>query len=113
MAKQCRVAICKCNTGNFDTNDQTDDWYSQVQYDSSRYRQDQRNAAKRQGLGPTAAEQPKRKMRTNASKHTTRGGRQLDTTSNEDTHEIENERVVLEPIVHARKSWTHNWFHKA
>ena len=29
MAKQCRVAIYN-DTGNFDTNDQTDDWYSQT-----------------------------------------------------------------------------------
>ena len=41
MAKQCRVAIYNCDTGNFDTNDQTDDWHSQAHYDSNWYRQDQ------------------------------------------------------------------------
>ena len=41
MAKQCRVAIYNCDTGNFDINDQTDDWYSQAHYDSNWYHQDQ------------------------------------------------------------------------
>ena len=41
MAKQCRVAIYNCDTGNFDTNDQTDDWYSQSHYDNNWYHQDQ------------------------------------------------------------------------
>ena len=41
MAKQCRVAIYNCNTGNFDTNGQTDDWYSHSQYDNNWYHQDQ------------------------------------------------------------------------
>ena len=41
MAKQCRVAIYNCDTGNFDTNDQTNDWYSQAHYGSNWYHQDQ------------------------------------------------------------------------
>ena len=41
MAKQCRVAIYNCDTGNFDVNDQTDDWYSQAHYDSDWYHEDQ------------------------------------------------------------------------
>ena len=41
MAKQCGVAIYNCETGNFDTNDQTDDWYSQSHYDNNWYHQDQ------------------------------------------------------------------------
>ena len=41
MAKQCRVAIYNCDTGNFDTNDQTDDWYSQSHHDNNWYHQDQ------------------------------------------------------------------------
>ena len=41
MAKQCRVAIYNCDTGNFNTNDQTDYWYSQAHYDNNWYHQDQ------------------------------------------------------------------------
>ena len=41
MAKQCRVAIYNCDTGTFDTNDQTDDWYNQAHYDNNWYHQDQ------------------------------------------------------------------------
>ena len=41
MAKQCGAAIHNCDTGNFDTNDQTEDWYSQAHYDSNWYHQDQ------------------------------------------------------------------------
>ena len=37
MAKLCRVAIYNCDTGNFDTNDQTDDWHSQAHYDNNWY----------------------------------------------------------------------------
>ena len=33
MARQCRAAIHNCDTGNFNTNDQTDDWYSKARYD--------------------------------------------------------------------------------
>ena len=46
MAKQCRVAIYNCDTGNFDTNDQTDDWYSQSHYDNNWYHQDQTHMQK-------------------------------------------------------------------
>ena len=41
MAKPGRVAIYNCDTGNFDTNDQTDDWYSQAHYDNNWYYHDQ------------------------------------------------------------------------
>ena len=41
MAKQCRVAIYNCDTGTFDANDQTDDWYNQAHYDNNWYHQDQ------------------------------------------------------------------------
>ena len=41
MAKQCRVAIYNCDTGTFDTNDQTDDWYNQAHCDNNWYHQDQ------------------------------------------------------------------------
>ena len=41
MAKQCRVAIYNCDTGNFDTNGQTDDWDSQAHYGSNWYHEDQ------------------------------------------------------------------------
>ena len=41
----------------------------------------------------------KAKMRMNAIKFTTRDGKQMETTS-EDTEEINNERVLLEPITH-------------
>ena len=37
MAKQCRVAIYNCDTGTFDTKDQTDDWYNQAHYDNNWY----------------------------------------------------------------------------
>ena len=29
------VTIYNCDTGNFDTNDQTDDWYNQAHHDSN------------------------------------------------------------------------------
>ena len=45
MAKQCRVAIYNCDTGTFDTNDQTDDWYNQAHYDNNWYHQDQPQVA--------------------------------------------------------------------
>ena len=61
----------------------------------------QRTTAERQTLErPTTAEQPKSKMRINAIKFTTKDGKQMETTSNEDTQEIENERILLEPITH-------------
>ena len=61
----------------------------------------QRTTAERQTLErPTTAEQPKSKMRVNATKFTTKDGKQMETTSNEDTQEIENERILLEPIIH-------------
>ena len=61
----------------------------------------QRTTADRQALErPTTTEQPKGKMRTNAVTFTTRGGKQMETTSNEDTEEIDNERILLEPILH-------------
>ena len=33
--------IYNCDTGTFDTNDQTDDWYNQAHYDNNWYHQDQ------------------------------------------------------------------------
>ena len=38
-----------------------------------------------------------------ASKFTTKDGKQMQTTSNEDTEEIDNERILLEPIIHDTK----------
>ena len=37
MANDCRAANYTCDTGNFDTNDQTDDWYNQAHCDSNRH----------------------------------------------------------------------------
>ena len=45
-------------------------------------------------------EQPKGKMRINAIKFTTKDGKQLETTSNEDIQEIESKRILLEPVIH-------------
>ena len=45
MAKQCRAAIYNCDTGTFDTNDQTDDWYNQARYDNNWQHQDQSASA--------------------------------------------------------------------
>ena len=60
-----------------------------------------RTAKERQTLErPTTAQQPKWKMRLKAIKITTREGRQMETTSNEDTEEVDNERIPLEPITH-------------
>ena len=39
-------------------------------------------------------------MRINAIKFTTQDGKQMETTSNEDTEEIDNGRILLEPITH-------------
>ena len=39
-------------------------------------------------------------MRMNAIKFTTRDGKQMETTSSEDTEEIDNERILLEPTTH-------------
>ena len=41
MAKQCRVAIYNCDTGNLDTNGPTKDWYSPARYDKNWHHQDQ------------------------------------------------------------------------
>ena len=35
-----------------------------------------------------------------AIKFTTRDGKQMETTSSEDTEEIDNKRILLEPIIH-------------
>ena len=57
--------------------------------------------AERQALErPTTSEQPKGKMRINAIKFTTKEGKQMQTTSNEDTEQIGNERILLEPVIH-------------
>ena len=57
----------------------------------------QRTTAERQTLErPTTTEQPKGNI-----KFATRDGRQMETTSNEDAEEIENERILQEPITHA------------
>ena len=69
----------------------------------------QRTAAERQALEqPTTAEQPKGKMRINAIKFTTKDGKQIETTSDEDIQEIENERILLEPITHDTEGLDHN-----
>ena len=39
-------------------------------------------------------------MRMSAIKFTTRDGKQMETTFSEDTEEIDNERILLEPITH-------------
>ena len=39
-------------------------------------------------------------MRMNAIKFTTRDGKQMETTSSKDTEEIDNERILQEPIIH-------------
>ena len=49
---------------------------------------------------PTTGEQPQRKMRINAMTINTRDGKRVETTSNEDPPEMENERILLEPILH-------------
>ena len=48
---------------------------------------------------PTTGEQPQSKMRINAMTVTTRDGKHVEKTSNEDPQEIENERILLEPIL--------------
>ena len=60
----------------------------------------QRTTAERQALEPTTTEQPRGKMRINAIKFPTKDGKQMETASNEDTQEIKNERILLEPIIH-------------
>ena len=58
----------------------------------------QRTIADRQALErPTTTEQPKGKMRINATRFTTRDGKHMETTSSKDTEEIDNERM---PIIH-------------
>ena len=41
IAKQRGVATYNCDSGTFDTNDPTDDWYNQVHYANNWYHQDQ------------------------------------------------------------------------
>ena len=61
----------------------------------------QRTTAVRQALDrPTTADSPKGKMRINTIKFTTKDGKQMETTSTEDTEEIENETILLERITH-------------
>ena len=61
----------------------------------------QRTTTERQALErPTTPEQPKSKMRINATEFTTNDGKQMQATSNEDAEEINNERILLEPILH-------------
>ena len=61
----------------------------------------QRTRTERQALErPATSEQPKSKMRINAIEFTTKDGKQMQTTSNEDAEEINNERILLEPILH-------------
>ena len=60
----------------------------------------QRAIAERQVLErPATAEQPKGKMRANAITFATKDGKQMETTSNEDTEETDNERILLDPII--------------
>ena len=56
---------------------------------------------------PTTAEQPKSKMRINAIKFKPKDGKQMETTSNEDTQEIENERIRS---YMTQKTWIHNLY---
>ena len=66
----------------------------------------QRTAEERQTLErPTTAEPPKTKMRDNAIKFTTKDGRQLETTSNEDTQEVETYQSRSHMT---QKTWIHN-----
>ena len=61
----------------------------------------QRTTADRQALErPTTTEQPKRQNEMSAIKFTTGDGKQMETTSSEDTEEIDNERILVEPIIH-------------
>ena len=59
----------------------------------------QAHTAERQALERPTTRTTKSKMRINAIKFTTKDGKQMETTSN-DTEEIENERILLEPIIH-------------
>ena len=79
----------------------------------------QRTTAERQALErPTTTEQPKGKMRINAIKFTTKDGKQMETTPNEDIREIENEKSRTRKSYWSRsymtqKTWIHNRSRKA
>ena len=61
----------------------------------------QQTTAERQALErPTTTEQAKGKMRINAIKFATKDGKQMETASDEDIQDIENERILPQPIIH-------------
>ena len=73
----------------------------------------QRTTAERQALErPTTTEQPKMQNEDKCHQVGNQRWKQMETTSNEDTEEIDNEKILLEPLIHDTEGWIHNKWRK-